>query len=552
MIVIEERLSDKLPCYTSLFFRLPIYNKELFSALLQSDGSVFLKDSNSFEFPVNKLYYLVSVLIGYDDVDFIPYSEFQFGSRKAVADYKVKPYSYQLDGIEYGLNKDSWLLLDEQGLGKTLQMIYLAEELHKLGEVNHCLIICGVNSLKFNWQQEIKKFSNLTYKVLGEYTTSRGNKRVRSVQERISELKNGIEEFFVITNVETLQQTEFAQQFNKSKSNYGMIVFDEQHHCKSPTAKATKTLLKLKQKHKIALTGTVIMNKPEDQFVPLKWTGNTQQTFSQFKGMYNVYGGFGGVQVIGNKNLELLRMLLQKCSLRRLKSEVLDLPQKTYLTEYVEMGQQQREIYDQVSQGITQELDKLESPPSILQELQMNIRLRQITAYPGILSSDVQQSAKLDRLCELQDSIVQQGDKIVVFCTFKQCCTRAQEMLSKYGCVICTGDSSDEEIQYNKEQFENNRDIRVMVATWQKMGTGHTLTQANYAIFVDTPWTDQDFKQSSDRIYRIGQNKKVFIIKLITVDSYDERVEEILQQKKCLSGYLVDNGNISECKNIFE
>jgi SNF2 family DNA or RNA helicase len=79
-----------------------------------------------------------------------------------------------------------------------------------------------------------------------------------------------------------------------------------------------------------------------------------------------------------------------------------------------------------------------------------------------------------------------------------------------------------------------------MSATWQKMGTGHTLTAANYCIFVDTPWTDADFQQAADRIYRIGQNKKVTIITLITKDTYDERVEEILQRKEKISGYLVD------------
>lgn len=72
------------------------------------------------------------------------------------------------------------------------------------------------------------------------------------------------------------------------------------------------------------------------------------------------------------------------------------------------------------------------------------------------------------------------------------------------------------------------------------MGTGHTLTAANYAIFIDTPWTDADFQQASDRIYRIGQNKRVLIITLITKDTYDERVQEILDRKEMLSTYLVD------------
>ena len=76
------------------------------------------------------------------------------------------------------------------------------------------------------------------------------------------------------------------------------------------------------------------------------------------------------------------------------------------------------------------------------------------------------------------------------------------------------------------------------------MGTGHTLTPANYMIFVDTPYTAASYEQACDRIYRIGQNKKVFIITLITKDSYDERVKEIIERKEQLVGYLVDNIDI--------
>jgi SNF2 family DNA or RNA helicase len=175
-----------------------------------------------------------------------------------------------------------------------------------------------------------------------------------------------------------------------------------------------------------------------------------------------------------------------------------------------------------------------------LEELAINLRLRQITAYPGSISSVVCGSAKLDRLCELVDDIVQQGDKVVVFNSFKDSAEEVYRRLNSYGCVICTGDQSELEINERKEQFQNNDKIKVMSATWQKMGTGHTLTAANYCIFVDTPWTDADFQQAADRIYRIGQNKKVTIITLITKDTYDERVEEILQRKEKISGYLVD------------
>lgn len=545
MILIEEKPSVKLPCLTSLFINNTFYSKDVYDRLVQSENCFYDKTSNVFEFTLNCLQFLVDFLINYDDVKFVARKTKSKSIKKIQHKYKVKPYKHQEQAVEYGANRDGgWLLLDEQGLGKTGSIINLAEVLKKQEGLEHCFIICGVNGLKFNWANEIKKFSNLSYTILGQKVSRTGRISFTPVTERIKQLKNGIKEFFVITNIETLQNKDFANAFNKSRSKFDMIVLDEAHHCKSPTTASVKTLLKLKAKRCIALTGTVIMNVPEDCYVPLKWTGNTKSTFTQFKRIYNVYGGFGGVQVVGHKNLELLQELLSSCSLRRLKSEVLDLPDKTYQIEYVELGSKQQKLYDEVAQGIAIELDKLDHIPTILEEITINMRLRQITAYPGALSTEVTQSAKIDRLFDLVEDITSQGDKVVVFCTFKSAAEEVCKRLDKYGALLCTGNQTDDEINNNKKLFEENEQNKVLVCTWQKMGTGHTLISANYAIFLDTPWTDADFQQASDRIHRIGQNKKVFIITLIAKDTYDERVQEILERKECLSGYLVDNKEI--------
>lgn len=184
--------------------------------------------------------------------------------------YKVELYKHQSEGIEYGLSHNGWLLLDDQGLGKTLQMIYLAESLKKVHNIEHCLIICGVNGLKYNWESEIHKFSDLDCTILGKTLTRTGRVKFLSVPERLQLLKRPIKEFFVITNLETLQSEDFAKAFKSSKNKFGMIVLDEAHKVKSPTSKSGSTLLKLDSPHNIALTGTLIMNNPENAYVALK------------------------------------------------------------------------------------------------------------------------------------------------------------------------------------------------------------------------------------------------------------------------------------------
>lgn len=554
MIIIKEDLSEKIPGITSLFVDAnSFYNKDVFNVLIQTQDSIYIKTKNFIEFPINKLYFLVDYLTNIDDVKFIKYNknENKFIKKCNPKLFKVKPFEHQISAIDYGLNTNSWLLLDDCGLGKTISMIYLAEELERLEKLEHCFIVCGVNSLKYNWAAEIEKFSKKSYIILGQQYTKTGKRRIVSVSERLNQLKNKINEFFIITNIETLQNKDFNKYYKNSKNKIDLVILDEAHHCKNPSSLSAKSLLKIKAKRKIALTGTMIMNNPENAFVPLKWTENIKSTYTDFKHLFNVYGGFGGVQVIGYKNLDILQDLISSCSLRRRKDEVLDLPDKTYIIDYVEMKKDQQDLYSKVEDGIVSELNLLNHQPTILEELSIMVRLRQITAYPGILSSEVNQSAKLDRLYELVEEITSQGDKILIFNTFKGAAQEEFNRLEMFGPLLCTGDQSDEEISYNKKLFESDDSKKVMIATWQKMGTGHTLTAANYCIFVDTPWTDADFQQAADRIYRIGQNKKVTIITLVTKDSYDERVLDILENKKVLSEYLVDRKNSTNL-NIFD
>ena len=112
------------------------------------------------------------------------------------------------------------------------------------------------------------------------------------------------------------------------------------------------------------------------------------------------------------------------------------------------------------------------------------------------------------------------------------------------------------EIYENKEKFQNDDRYKVFLGTWQKCGTGITLTAASYMIFLDTPWTYAVFEQACDRIYRIGTNKSVFIYKLICKDTVDEKVDKLLLSKQAISDYVIDDkispDSIDELRNYIE
>ena len=202
------------------------------------------------------------------------------------------------------MSHDKWLLLDEPGLGKTLQIIYLAQERHRRNGIKHCLIICGVNTLKENWRKEIQKHSDLSCCILGERVTRTGRRVIGTVAERVEHLKRGIDEFFVITNIETIRTEAVVTELLKAHSGFDMIVVDEIHHCRSHQSQQGSNLLKLsKAKYCVGLTGTLMMNDPLDTHVPLKWVEAERASYTACK---HYYCKLNGDIVCGYQNLDTL------------------------------------------------------------------------------------------------------------------------------------------------------------------------------------------------------------------------------------------------------
>ncbi len=454
--------------------------------------------------------------------------------------FKTKPFKHQIEGFEYGLANNRWLLGDEQGLGKTKQVIDIAVAKKLQKGYKHCLIICGVNGLKWNWLNEIATHSNEEGYILGQRFKSM-HRVIGSMSDRLEDLRNikHIGSYFLITNVETMRNEAIVKEIQKlcKDGTIGIVAIDEIHKCKNPASQQGKGILKIQPECRIAMTGTPLMNTPFDLYIVLKWLGYEGHSFSAFKNHYAVYGGFGGYEVVSYRYLDELQKQLDKIMLRRLKKDVLDLPEKTHIDEYVEMTPKQAQIYREVTADIKMNIDQIKMQNNPLAEL---IRMRQATGYTGILSSTVKESAKLDRMEELVEEARQNDKQVVIFSNWTQMTDAIYERLhKKYPLSVVTGQTADDLRQHNVKEFQEGRS-KVMIGTIGAMGTGLTLTAGTVEIFMDEPWNRANKEQAEDRCHRVGTTENITIYTILCKDTIDERIHELVERKGAMADALVD------------
>lgn len=455
---------------------------------------------------------------------------------------KTKAFSHQIEAIHYGLEHDKFHLGDEQGLGKTKECIDIAVLRKEKYNYQHCLVICGVATLKWNWKDEIEFHSDEKCWLIGCKRNIRGkNKGMlkdKGNAEKLEQLKSIPEPYFWVINIEALRDSDIVKILQKyiKLGIINMIIGEEIHKMKNPTCSQSKGFLKLTADCQISVSGTPLVNNPVDLFVLFKWHGIETHTYTAFKNRYCVFGGFAGKEIIGYQNLKELKSNLNKIQLRRYKKDVLDLPNKLPQTVYVEMGNQQEKIYNEILTDLQKNIDLIMLNPNPLSQL---TRLRQATACPSLLSSTITESVKFDKLEELVAEIAKNGEQCLVFSNWAQVCEIAAERLKKYNAKTYTGLTKN--LKSVETEFKENQNITALIGTIKQMGTGLTFTNCNHVIFLDSPWTQADKDQCIDRTHRIGQTKDVTIITIVCANTIDEKVEKIVKTKGMLSNAIVDN-----------
>lgn len=535
------------------------YESNLVSIIKSMGTRVYIPEKKTWEIPESAVPMLMSRL---HDYDVLLRGEMRHEKPESHAQlpsgfvFTTKPYKHQMEGVIYGLEHESFLLGDDQGLGKTKEIIDLAMCRKQTDGLKHCLIICGINGNKYNWADEVKIHSREDSWILGTRFTKRPPIKMMegSTKDKMEDLNNIPHQFFWITNIETLRGGSFKEKQGKrtvirfpiaekiqelcDKGIIGMIAFDEAHKAKNPDSQQGKALLSIDCKGpKIPMSGTFVLNNPLDLYLPLKWAGFETHSFYAYKQHYCTMGGFGGKEIVGYKNLDELRSMVSKVMLRRVKGDVLDLPPKVHTIEWVDAYPEQKSLYKDVRDQVRDNIDKVKVHPDPLSEM---LRLRQVTGYPGILSSTVTKSAKMDRMEELVEDEVAVGGKAIIFSNWSEMTNVIRHKLKKYNPAYITGEVGSVQRMEEKDRFQNDPNCKVMIGTIGALGTGFTLTAAQLVIFVDEPWNRGIKDQAEDRAHRIGTRGTVRIVTILTRDTVDEGVYNLVQKKGKMADLLVD------------
>ena len=282
MINIKVRKSKRV--YTenpySIFVTFP-YNQKIIDTVRTIEGRKWDADNKTWELPILGLEALVKNLPEFDfEIEGYTALAEQVSEEVAIPanfNFKTNPFQHQIDGFMYGLNHNNWLLGDEQGLGKTKQVIDIAVAKKLALGYKHCLIICGVNGLKWNWVNEIHTHSDEEAYILGQRQRN-GKTIIGGTADKLDDIMrlfktNENAPYFIITNVESLRNEQIVTNLKIlcQKGIINIVAADEVHKMKNPASQQGKGFLQIQPQCKIAMTGTPLMNNPFDLYIILKW-----------------------------------------------------------------------------------------------------------------------------------------------------------------------------------------------------------------------------------------------------------------------------------------
>ena len=420
--------------------------------------------------------------------------------------YSHRPLlSHQIEAVQKLVENKKYILADDMGLGKTTSTIVAALE----SGAKKILIICPA-SLKINWLREIENYTD------------------RSIY--ISEGKNFSQEHdFVIINYDIIKNFHNVKKKSDSQilgANFDLVVVDEAHYIKNGQAQRTKLINDLvKNVDRLwLLTGTPMTSRPMDYFnllslvdspVSKNWMAYAIRYCSGYQ--FNA-GGRKIWNVTGASNLEELRDRTAGLTLRRLKQDVLDLPDKIITPVYLRLKSKQ---YEDVMGDYYNWYEK--NPD---ESKSLTVQFTKLTQVRQVIAEE-----KVIQTIELAENIIEQGKKVIIFCNFTNSLDRIIQHFGKTA-VRLDGSMSKPERQNSVDKFQEDDKVKVFVGNIKAAGVGITLTAGEAVIMNDLSFLPSDHSQAEDRAYRYGQKNNVLVYYPIFENTIEGIIYDILNKKK--------------------
>ena len=471
--------------------------------------------------------------------------------------FQGKLREYQQRGVAWlnyleslGLNG---CLADDMGMGKTVQVIArLVQEREmptpeELIQLSPTLLIAPTSVLS-NWQKEISKFTPHLRSIIHH-----GTHRVQDLKV----FKNDLQSCDVLITSFTL-----ARKDEKLLGGieWQRLVVDEAQNLKNPKAAQTKAINKISAQHRLALTGTPVENRLLDlwsifNFLNPGYLGKE----AQFRKLFEV-----PIQRESDRvQSVVLKKLVEPFILRRVKTDpaiIQDLPDKVEQKLYCNLTKEQAALYEATVKDVEEKLNDVEGIQRKGLILSTMMKLKQICNHPRQFLQDgsdftPERSQKLDRLTEMVKEVVAEGESLLVFTQF----TDIGEALVKYckstlhtNTYYIHGGTSREKREQMVTNFQApETEPTIFILSLKAGGVGITLTKANHVFHFDRWWNPAVEDQATDRAFRIGQKKNVFVHKFVTLGTLEEKIDEMIEDKKRLAGSIIgaDESWLTELDN---
>ncbi|MEO1185123.1 MAG: SNF2-related protein, partial [Cyanobacteria bacterium J06636_27] len=398
------------------------------------------------------------------------------------------------------------------------------------------LLVCPTSVLG-NWEREVKKFAP-ELKVLQYH----GDKRPKGKAFQTAVKNKNI----VITSYSLVHRDLSSLQ----DVAWQIIALDEAQNIKNASSKQSQAVRELEPDFRIALTGTPVENRLQElwsimDFLNPGYLGNKQFFQRRFAMPIEKYGD--------TSSLSQLRSLVQPFILRRLKTDrdiIQDLPEKQEMTVFCGLTPEQAKLYQQVVEDSLSEIDDAEGLQRRGMILSLLVKLKQICNHPAqyLKKKKLEQydSAKLQRLDEMLEEAISNGDRALIFTQFaewgKLLKPHLEEKL-KRETLFLYGSTTKKQREEMIDRFQNDPQAPpVMILSLKAGGVGLNLTRANHVFHFDRWWNPAVENQATDRVFRIGQTKNVQVHKFVCTGTLEEKIHDMIESKKQLAEQVVGAG----------